>query len=101
MTEPTVGQPAGDPRFSWAPGTELPSRPAPPPAPATALRPVAYSRWRGGSTSFGPMGRLVATLLVVGIGVALLVVDPLSGIIWLAIAGPLALPSIWKRERIR
>jgi hypothetical protein len=47
------------------------------------------------------MGRIVATLLVVGIGVALLVVDPLSGIIWLAIAGPLALPSIWKRERIR
>lgn len=87
-------------RFSWSgDATSTPRQPLAP-APAPAPTPV-YSRWRGGSTSFGPIGRIVATLLVVGIGVGLLVGDALSGIAWLVIAGPLALPSIWKRERIR
>jgi hypothetical protein len=86
-----------DPRFSWSGGPPQ-QRPVAPPVPTA---PVAYSRWRGGSTSFGPLGRIVATVLVVGIGVGALFADPLSGIIWLVIAGPLALPSIWKRERVR
>lgn len=91
--------PSGDARFSWAASAVPSARPVPAP-PAQPVQPV-YSRWRGGSTSFGPAGRILATVLVVGIGLGLLLVDPLSGIVWLVIAGPIALPSIWKRERIR
>jgi hypothetical protein len=91
-----------DSRFTWS-GEATQPPPQPPPQPLTPVRPPApvYSRWRGGSTSFGPVGRIVATVLVIGIGVGLLVGDLMSGAAWLLIAGPLALPSIWKRERIR
>jgi hypothetical protein len=85
-----------DQRFVWS---GQPARPAavlsapPPPAPV-------YSRWRGGETSFGPLGRIGCTVVVLGIAAWLFLVEPLCGVIWTVVACPLALSSIWKRERV-
>jgi hypothetical protein len=88
--------PGPDQRFVW---TGEPTRatsvpPSPPPAP------VVYSRWRGGQTSFGPVGRIGCTVVMLGIAAWLFLVEPLCGVIWTVIACPLALTSIWKRERV-
>jgi hypothetical protein len=77
--------------------------PAPPRAPRADPR-AGYSRTAKGVTSYGPLGRAVATALVllpptffwlVG-GAALLV--PI--VMWLVIAVPLVLRDVWKRERV-
>jgi hypothetical protein len=72
-----------------------------PVAAAPSVEPV-YSRWRGGPTALGPVGRVcwtIAVVLVAAFGV-------FSGsiffiAIWIVIVGPLILRSVWKRERIR
>jgi hypothetical protein len=66
-----------------------------------AVTPV-YSRWRGGPTSLGPIGRISWT-----VGVVLMAAFAVfSGSIffmgmWILFVGPLVLRSVWKRDRIR
>jgi len=70
-----------------------------------ALTPsVRTSRWRAGATSFGPVGRIVSTLVVLALfpwwgvgGLNPLVL--LAALAWL-IAAMIFLRSIWKPERI-
>jgi hypothetical protein len=61
---------------------------------------VHYSRWKGGPTSFGPVGRILATLLVILFGpwttsAFVIFYTP----IWILVA-MVALKAIWKKERI-
>ena len=70
-----------------------------------AITPAARtSRWRGGATSFGPVGRIASTLVLLASfpwwGVANL--NPLvlfAALAWL-VAAMIFLRSIWKPERI-
>ena len=63
-------------------------------------RPI-YSRWHGGATSFGGAGRIVLTLLVIGLGVAFAFnYSPVPFIVWVFIAGPALLREIWKKVPI-
>jgi hypothetical protein len=74
--------------------------------PESPLPSERYSRWRGGSTTFGPVGRIVATVVVVGLSISgFLVVRAaqflgLTG--WLAYdaVGLVILREVWKRDRI-
>lgn len=83
-------------------------RSAPAPARASgpyALRPVPrYSRWRGGSTSFGPRGRILASLLafvpLVWVFYSAGLFGLAFGIIWIVFGIPLVLRDVWKRQRI-
>src|SRR5207249_2997077 len=60
-----------------------------------------YSRWRAGTTTFGPVGRILATLLVLLLGpwgavsAGTIVILPA----WTAVA-VIVLRQIWKRERV-
>lgn len=66
-----------------------------------AGKPV-YSRWAGSETSFGPFGRIVLTLLVIAVGVGLgFNYSPVPVVIWVFLATPVLLRSIWKRVPIR
>jgi len=61
---------------------------------------VRYSRWQGGPTSFGPVGRVLATILVFLFGPWTFSSFPiLFGPIWIVIA-VVVLKSIWKKERV-
>ena len=72
------------------------------PAPAGSAVVPVYSRWRGGPTSLGPVGRISWT-----IGVLLTAAFAVfSGSIffmgiWILFVGPMILRSVWKRDRIR
>lgn len=64
--------------------------------------PAVYSRWRGGPTSLGPVGRIswtVGVLLVAAF--AVFSGDIFFMGIWLLLVGPLILRSVWSRARIR
>jgi hypothetical protein len=82
------------------------------------LAPTEFSRWKGGPTSFGPMGR---TLLTIGLLVGLVIGEPLArGLVFLvlgadvptlgfmALYGVMAVPlvvylivgKVWKRVRV-
>jgi hypothetical protein len=65
--------------------------------------PAEWSRWRSSSTTFGPFGRIVASLALLlpfyfffNAGVIGLV----GLVMWIFIVMPMALRSIWKRTRI-
>jgi hypothetical protein len=61
-----------------------------------------YSRWAGTEVSFGPVGRILATILVIGIGVLLgFNYSPVPAVIWLFLGAPVLLRSIWKRVPVR
>lgn len=69
--------------------------PAPPGRPPT-------SRWAASAVSFGPVGRIVATLLVLLVGVWLLwasLFGMVGGFLWLGIVTPWALRDIWRPVR--
>lgn len=60
-----------------------------------------YSRWRGGTTTFGPVGRLSCTLAVLLLAAfAVVSGDPFFMAIWILFVGPMILRSVWKRDRI-
>ena len=82
------------------------------------LAPAGFSRWRGSSTSFGPVGR---TVMTIGLLVALVVGEPLArGLVFIslgtdvptygfmALYGAMAVPivvylivaKVWKRVRV-
>jgi hypothetical protein len=85
----------------WLPGLPLymPEEPVPPPV---------YSRWRGGTTTFGPVGRSVLTAFIALIGALLtLSFGPPWALsigleIWIAylLLGGFLLKEIWKRDRV-
>ena len=63
--------------------------------------PQAYSRTAKSSVTFGPVGRLVATLLLVGLPAGYLLVYAFPfGVIYLVAAVPVLLRSIWKRTPV-
>lgn len=64
--------------------------------------PVAYrySRWRRTSTSFGPLGRMAASILCVAPAAWFFQTLFPIGFVWLGTVCPLFLRSIWKRVRI-
>jgi len=85
---------------------------------APSLEGMEYSRWKGGPTSFGPVGRSLLTVgLCIGVFVGYFIAQggmvvtvgveipaPLSYVMYAVIAIPLAvwgLKTIWKRARIK
>lgn len=57
-----------------------------------------YSRWRKSEISFGPIGRILLTVLVIAIGVALAFnYTPVPAVIWMFLAVPVLLRQIWKK----
>ena len=72
------------------------------PAAAPVTAPQVYSRWRGGPTTFGPLGRMSWTLMVLLVAAfAIFSGDIFFMGIWIVFAGPMILRSVWKRDRIR
>jgi hypothetical protein len=72
------------------------------PAPAGPLVQPVYSRWRGGPTSLGPVGRISWTVAVVLIAAfSVFSGDIFFMGIWFLLVAPLVLRSVWKRDRIR
>jgi len=68
---------------------------------APAVQPV-YSRWRGGPTSLGPVGRLSWTAGVLLVAAfAVFSADIFFMGIWILLVGPLILRSVWSSARIR
>jgi hypothetical protein len=66
-----------------------------------AVQPV-YSRWRGGPTSLGPVGRVSWTVGVLLVAAFAVFSGDIFFIgIWLLLVGPLILRSVWSRARIR
>ncbi|MDP9102350.1 MAG: hypothetical protein M3N21_09425 [Actinomycetota bacterium] len=60
-----------------------------------------YSRWRGGPTSMGPVGRISWTVGVLSVAaLSVFSGNPFSIGVWCLFAGPLILRSVWKRARI-
>lgn len=102
----TPALPPPDPRFGWTPGQppgQPPGRVEPLPLPPVPSVTPEFSRWRGGATSFGPVGRILCTVLLLGVDAAMLLgfsVGFLATAAWLVVTPPI-LASIWKRARIR
>ncbi|WP_432526065.1 hypothetical protein [Kineococcus mangrovi] len=63
------------------------------------------SRWAGSSVSFGPVGRVLMTALLLCVGPALLVGggagSVVAGIVWIAVVLPWALRDVWREVRVR
>ena len=71
-----------------------------PAAGGPAVTPV-YSRWRGGPTSMGPVGRISWTVgVLLFAGLTIFSGDIFAIAIWDLLVGPLILRSVWKRHRI-
>ncbi len=78
-------------------GPPMPARPAP----APPSRPQT-SRWAASAVTFGPAGRIVATLLVLVVGVWLLWASFfgfVGALLWLGVITPWALRDIWRPVR--
>lgn len=85
----------------WTRGAVDPATRARPASPLFRIMPV-HSRWRSSAVTFGPVGRIVATVLVLLPFVFAIFVNTLfiiAAAIWLFTA-PTALRSIWARVRI-
>jgi hypothetical protein len=74
---------------------------------AEPLRAVHYSRWRGGTTTFGPVGRIVITLFVVGFAwLNYSMFHAIEGALAIAdiavyvLIGGWILKHVWKRGRV-
>ena len=66
------------------------------------MRPkVTYTRWRKTETSFGPVGRILWTLVVVLMAAFTAVSgNPFAMIAWALVGAPVVLRSVWARQRI-
>lgn len=82
-----------------APPPVVPGRPVP--AREELQLTQVYSRWQGGPTSFGPVGRVVLTLLVLLVGLWLLETNPIGGVVYALLAAPLVLREVWKRSAVQ
>ena len=76
---------------------EPPAVPAAPPAPPTQL----YSRWQGGPTSFGPVGRIVLTLLLLAFEYWLYRFNVFGFVTTMVLLVPLVLRDVWKRSPVQ
>jgi hypothetical protein len=60
------------------------------------------SRWRKGTTTFGPVGRVSWTAVVVLLPIFVLVFGGFAGILfvagWCGIIAPMALRDLWKKD---
>jgi hypothetical protein len=67
------------------------------------IRPAAprTSRWAGSATTFGPVGRLVGTALMLVVGAWLLWANPLGAALWWFVATPWVLRDLWRPGRRR
>ena len=74
-----------------------PGVPAPPPAAPVQL----YSRWQGGPTSFGPVGRVLLTLLLLAFEYWLYRFNLLGFAITTVLVVPLVLRDVWKRSAVQ
>ena len=63
--------------------------------------PSAYSRWKKTSVSYGPVGRIAATILFCAVPIWWgLSYSIILAIMWVFFVGPLLLRSIWKKTRL-
>lgn len=62
------------------------------------------SRWAGSSVSFGPVGRVVMTVLLLFVGPAVLVWGGpgslVAATLWIAVVLPWALRDVWRKVRV-
>ena len=89
--------PAPDVRFSAPLQTHRGDDPPP-------VERVTYrqSRWAGSSISFGPVGRILLTLVLAAITALLVWSGSLVGLgFWVVVAVPWALRDIWRAVRVR
>jgi hypothetical protein len=86
---PEPAQPA-DPADAPAFGSVPPARP-----PAQ----VAASRWAKSDVSFGPVGRMVGTVLLLAVGAWLLVFSLIGAGVWWLVVVPWALRDLWRPVR--
>jgi hypothetical protein len=107
---PQPPQEPTDPRFAVfgdgsgaglaEPGPPAPPGPPPPPAPV----PERGSRWRSTGITFGPVGRIVATVLVT-LPILWFLRSGILGLIGVVVYGttlyPWALRDVWRRARGR
>lgn len=73
-------------------------------SPATVAAPQKFSRWKASETSFGPIGKLAITVVVLAVAGWLVVVanlDPLPAIVWCGLFAPWILRDLWRRHRVR
>lgn len=70
---------------------------------APLVRPAAppTSRWAGSATTFGPVGRLVGTSLVVVVGAWLAWANPIGAALWWFAVAPWVLRDLWRAGRRR
>ena len=63
---------------------------------------IRHSRWAGNDVSYGPVGRILATIILVVLPVMYLfwTVAPF-GLVYLVAACPLLIGAIWKKTPIR
>lgn len=66
--------------------------------------PLLYSRRRGGVTSFGPVGRVVVTLLAIAPPLLMWQIGGMTlapfAAVYCVLGLPLVLRDVWKRERV-
>ncbi len=89
--------------------TQAPSDPDPVPPiiqQKTTLTHGRYSRWHKGDTSFGPVGRIVATVVLVVLPTVFFLIIPIGpfglvgAALWIFVISPMLLRSIWKKTRV-
>ena len=74
--------------------------------PEKPLPPERYSRWHGGATTFGPVGRILTTVVVVGLSIGGFLVVRSAAFLgmtgWLAynVIAAATLRGIWRRDRV-
>ncbi len=57
------------------------------------------SRWARSTTTFGPVGRLVGTVLLVAVGVWLAIFALIGAAVWWFVVVPWALRDLWRPGR--
>ena len=65
------------------------------------VRPSAppSSRWARSSTTFGPVGRMLGTVLLLAVGAWLTVFALVGAAVWWFVVVPWALRDLWRRGR--
>ena len=71
--------------------------------PSREVNPAQHaSRWAKGTTTFGPVGRISWTFVIVALPIFVFVFGGFAGILfvaaWCGIVAPMALRDIWKKD---
>lgn len=59
----------------------------------------AQSRWARSATTFGPVGRMVGTVLLLSVGVWLAIFALVGAAVWWFVVMPWALRDLWRPAR--